>query len=1822
MLSDVLSSRARSICAYLTNTLGELLKNPAAKITVSRSTSQRSIVGIVLVFVSLPLWAQSGPDWILRGSNTAWTGGHFIATGVCGGSINETVGDDALGWLTCAQSAWIAHCTDPGTMAIGIGLLADQVVVAADHAPAFTADDFTWCPPVGANGGWYLATVNPLCDDTSELDPVTFVCIADPGDIPQFYLEPPDQCMASSNNDSLVDETNPCNPANGNKSQAEVDYVSPADGGLSFARYYNSKGGYKTGQNMAAGWRHSYSRVLNETPDRAPMLTFAAPADQSAAYGTASDACTLGWDDIKNTVWAGDLAAATAVFAGGNVCTIESGGSSVAYFPVRSPSGWSGFSAPANINTITRSNGSTMKFEFDGSAWINELNPSVSLVASGTDWIYTDTNDTQETYNSSGQLTTITYRSGTTETLEYNLTAAQGGDDDSSTLDRVTGPFGHSITLTYDATGLLDTATSPDGVIQYGYDGNNNLTSVTYPDATIRQYHYEDASLPNHLTGITDENTDRFATWAYDTAGRAILSEHAGGKEQVQLAYNADDTTTLTLGNGAVRTYTYSTVQGMRKLSMLTGDPCGNCAAGNIADRTYDANGFTDEIIDWNSNTTQTVRNNVGLTETLVEAKGSTEQRTTTTIWHSTFRLPEKITSPKNVTDMTYDVSGNLETVTVTGGLLTRAWAFTYNSSGQPLTIDGPRTDVTDVTTLAYYTCTTGAECGQLLSVTNALSQITTYDSYDAAGRLTQMTDPNGLITGFAYDSRGNLLTVTQTPVTGTPRVTTMSYDAASQLEIMTTPDGLTLTYTYDAAHYLRSVTDNFGNRIDYDYDAMGNLKDEDTYDPGNVLKRALDYAYDLNNRLDTVTNGGFITDLAIDLVGNLTNEVDPKLASTQHAYDALNRLDQTIDALTGVIDYDYDAHDNITTVTAPNGATTSYQYDELDNLTQEVSPDRGTIIYTYDDAGNRVTELDARGMLTTYTYDALNRLTLVTLNAGSTIGYEYDIGANAIGRLNQITDASGFTTWTYDNFGAVTQKTQTIGTVALSTSYIFDSSGRLSSITLPSGKVITYGYNIFLPNSVSVDGQTILSGATYDPFGPVNAWTWGNGSFASRNFDLRGLMDSQTLAGDARALGYDAAGQVTSMLDSNLDVTFDYDLLGRLTDLINNNGGGSGSPAGPMFGSTPVILADIQTAANETGNPPVTNPTPWLMTGVRNVSDSSVQLSLERAEVNAGSITVPETIGYIAIAGSASGTFSANSTTISYEAQTSADNIKGWQNGCYTTNFLSGFASSPTVVATINRHDGGEGGWIRRCSLSSSAIGLTIDEDQYRDSERRHNSTEAAGVAAFSQDFDAQFTDEIGTWGMEAATVVLAATTADPTFKQVNFRQVYTTPPIVVVLATNETSEPAAIRIRNVTTTGFEAVQVEPANLDGVQGAMTLHYLAVEPGTHELPDGTRVLADTVSTTSQQHGTGVSGTESWENVTFADWPGTGSGMSSPLPASQLIAYDANGNRETFTEDGTPYSYTNLINSNRLLSTAGPVAKTYTYDAAGNVTSDGLHAYLYDDRGRLVDVDAGAVTYEHNGQGQRVKKTTVSSGGGRGKKKKATTTEVLFVYDKGGNLIGEYDTDGNATSEHVWFGAAPVAVLQGPDQYYVHTDQLGTPRVITDGNTIIWRWQSDPFGSTVAQEDPDGDGTEFTYNPRFPGQYFDQETGLHYNYFRTYDPKTGRYITSDPIGLGGGLNTYTYANGNPINFIDPLGLACCSRQTVTDMGCVIAANQKFRDCIKNITDECISLCSEGGMVPTLVCLVMCSIPFSYDTFRDSCNKQLQRDLLNCTSEECI
>ncbi|MDR0250628.1 MAG: hypothetical protein LBI35_04885, partial [Burkholderiales bacterium] len=254
----------------------------------------------------------------------------------------------------------------------------------------------------------------------------------------------------------------------------------------------------------------------------------------------------------------------------------------------------------------------------------------------------------------------------------------------------------------------------------------------------------------------------------------------------------------------------------------------------------------------------------------------------------------------------------------------------------------------------------------------------------------------------------------------------------------------------------------------------------------------------------------------------------------------------------------------------------------------------------------------------------------------------------------------------------------------------------------------------------------------------------------------------------------------------------------------------------------------------------------------------------------------------------------------------------------------------------------------------------------------------------------------------------------------------------------------------------------------------------------------------------------------------------------------LYTYDPTGNRTAKIVNGEPSTYVNDKVSNRLIRVEGStnlVTESYDYDAVGSTVSrqsaNSADHFVYDARGRLIQ--ANATHYKINAREQRIEKQ------GQGADTPSGTRH--FVYDEMGHLIGEYDpVSGNPVIEHVWLGDNPVAAIKNNQIYYVYPDHLGTPRAITDtGNNTIWYWNYDePFGETAANENPNGAGV-FTYNLRFPGQYFDSETGLHYNWHRDFNPASGKYAQSDPVGLRGGLNTFLYVNGNPVNAIDPTGL---------------------------------------------------------------------------------
>lgn len=811
-----------------------------------------------------------------------------------------------------------------------------------------------------------------------------------------------------------------------------------------------------------------------------------------------------------------------------------------------------------------REDGSVRSFDQTGRQIENRTGAGDKLAsASGGNWQLTLANRSVETYSSTGRLLSIRSSAGQLTTMNYN---------GNGKLGTVTGPFGHELQFAYDTSGRLTSLTLPDNsVIQYGYDTSNRLTNVTYPDTTSKTYHYEDNTGRWLLTGITDQINQRYSTYTYDTSGRVTVSEHAGGAERYEFAYSATTpVTTMKDPDGATRVLSFVNAAGIYKAgsSSLPGASCGIVKAA-----TYDTDGNIASKTDFNDNQSQFTFDplrNLEISRT--EAVGTPRERTVTTQWHPTFHLPTQIDESDRRTSFTYDLFGNVLTRSVTDLATnqTRTSTYTYNAKGQVLTIDGPRTDVNDVTTYTYHECTYGGECGQIVTVQDAAGHTTTYLTYGAHGQPLTLTDANNTLITLAYDSRQRLIS---REVGG--ELTQMSYYDTGLLKRVTAPDASYLEYTYDVAHRLTRVEDGDGNRITYTLDAAGNRTVENVYDPSQALARMQGHLYDVLGRLlSDVDSDNNTVAYTYDLNGNMDSVIDQEFRQTTNGYDELNRLTSTVDPVGGLVQYDYTARDELQAVTDARSLTTSYQYNGFGDLTQLDSPDTGVTQYARDAAGNLHQSTDARSKSATYAYDALGRVTQV-LYSDQTITFAYDQGTSGKGALTQVTDASGSTSWTYTAHGRVAGKVQLVGSQSFSVGYGHNAAGQLSQLTTPSGQVIGYSYGNGRPSAITINGTALLSGVLYSPFGPTRGWNWANATLAVREYDLDGrivTIDSaglstysffndgtiQSWSDDAGALPAGPAGLTQFVVDSDsnqlssssgLEVrTYQYDAAGNIT--------------------------------------------------------------------------------------------------------------------------------------------------------------------------------------------------------------------------------------------------------------------------------------------------------------------------------------------------------------------------------------------------------------------------------------------------------------------------------------------------------------------------------------------------------------------------------------------------------------------------------------------------------------------------------------------------
>ncbi len=499
--------------------------------------------------------------------------------------------------------------------------------------------------------------------------------------------------------------------------------------------------------------------------------------------------------------------------------------------------------------------------------------------------------------------------------------------------------------------------------------------------------------------------------------------------------------------------------------------------------------------------------------------------------------------------------------------LAARDTSYTYFPNGLLHTVDGPRTDVTDLTTYTY------TASGYLSTITDAKNLVVTYSGHDARGLPSTMTDVNGINTQLTYTARGWLKTSALMISNGAggfrPLTTTFAYNDAGLVTKVTLPDGSFTEMEYDAAQRLYAIENNLGERIEYTLDNAGNRTAQTIKASGGSVTFSHTQGYDELSRVisDTGANSQN-TSFLYDTNGNEQQRTDALSNATSKAYDALDRVSVLTDANTKTVGFTYDDYDRIKTVTDQRGLVTTYSYNDFGDLTSIDSPDTGLTSFTHDSAGNVNSQTDARGVVTNYTYDELNRVTTITYPSDATknVTYVYENAGycnRCNGRIAYIQDSSGIVYFFYDDAGRVTLRHNVVnlpsgGTATLVTNFTHDDASRVSSITYPNGHTISYVRDsvgqITAVNSQAVGTSTpasVVSAVSYQPFGGVNSLTYGNSLQLVKNYNLDGYLDDQTLNGKQDLdYGYDSANNITSItntVDSTDSQVLTYDALYRL---------------------------------------------------------------------------------------------------------------------------------------------------------------------------------------------------------------------------------------------------------------------------------------------------------------------------------------------------------------------------------------------------------------------------------------------------------------------------------------------------------------------------------------------------------------------------------------------------------------------------------------------------------------------------------------------------
>jgi RHS repeat-associated protein len=898
------------------------------------------------------------------------------------------------------------------------------------------------------------------------------------------------------------------------------------------------------------------------------------------------------------------------------------------------------------------------------------------------------------------------------------------------------------------------------------------------------------------------------------------------------------------------------------------------------------------------------------------------------------------------------------------------------------------------------------------------------------------------------------------------------------------------LVFTYNTVGCLSRITNASGNYVDFQLGPNGKIASV-----SDNLGRTISYTYDQN--------------------GNLISATDPLGNTTQYVYNTNNFLTQIIDARGNVVETaGYDNHEPPRVSTfVEKGETYTIAY--FDGRTEKTDSQGNKWTYYFNDVGiiervvdplgnetnqqpNKVTstsvewEEDANGNRTTYTYDTDGNIASKTDSLGNTWTYTYIAGTDLL--ATETNPLGVVTKYEYDGNGNQTAIIRDFGgPLQNRSSYTYDSQGKQTSITDPLGNTTTYEYDAN-GNLIRVtDPLGNVTTYTYDSRGKRLTETDANGNTTIYAYDLLDRLASVTNPmGHVASYTYDAADNMVAIqLPNGEKITQEYDAYNRLT-------------------RTTDPLGHSQTYAYDHNDNLIT------------VTDANGNTSIYSYDVIGRRISMTDAEGH--------------TTTFAYDP---AENMVSLTDANGQTTNLSYDVLNRMVAKTYP--DGMSHAYnydaIGRKVSQTDPNGNTINYNYDRLNRLAQKQYPDARNADFTYDLGGRVLtgtspDSIIAYAYDSAGHILTATQNGKTisygYDTSGNRISMTTPEgEVIQYAYNNANFMTSVQLSNGKGISYTYNAFGRVTRQDYSGGVYATIAFDNAGrlvdiSYKKSDGTPIytqnnvldnMSNIVQKTTETGATSYTYDKTYQ-LTAADHP---------VMADEQHTYDPMGNRLN-SADFNDWTYNNR---NELQTYDGV---TFTYDANGNTISktdaSGTITYHYNFENRLIRVDlpgGGVVTYKYDVLGRRVEKDV-------------NGVVTTYLYD-GNTLLTEYDDTGNL-SRNYFTGARdmnPSMLVEGGHVYFYVKDHLDTPKkVVDESGDINWAAEYKSFGEVSVSVNT------VTNNFRFPGQYWDSETGLHYNWHRYYDTGIGRYLREDPIGLMGGINLFVYSYNNPINYSDPTG----------------------------------------------------------------------------------